>query len=476
MSLLRIIAVTAVLLSMLLVAGNQVFADEVGIENLKFPPLDFAIDYPQKFKLNNGIQVYFKQDSELPLLDVSVVVGAGKVGVPNENSGLSELLASVLRSGGAGEWDADQLDQYLEDLAANAHVTSDAYTTTFDLSLLSEDAANGLAVLAAMVRHPRFDKQRFAVAHQQMLESIRRRGDNSAHLARLLMMSKLYAEHPLANFPTERSVTSLTVTSLQQQYRKFFGPSNTRIVITGALTEDQARDLLEQNFGDWESGAQQQVVPPLHHLEYAGTLIIDRPVPQTTVMLTQLGIEKCNPDLHALKVMNYILGGGGFSSRLMREIRSNRGLAYSVYSYYAVGRRLKGPFIAGCETKNASVAEVVGLLRQEMELIREQPVSQQELQQAKDSLVNSFVFAFDDTHALAKRIMAQDMYAYPPNYLEEYRQSIQAVTVADVQRVARKYLDLKQQLLILIGDKQQLQPSLKLLGGSVVEVKLESLL
>jgi len=476
MSLLRMIVMSSLLFVTLLTANPVLAAGQKPGDELKFPPLDFTIDYPQKFKLNNGILVYFKQDSELPLLDVSVVVQAGKVGVPNAKSGLAELLASVLRSGGAGVWSAEQLDQRLEDLAAKVRVSCEAYTTMFSLSLLSEDAANGLEVLAAMVREPRFDAQRFAVARQQLSESIRRRGDRSSRLARLLMMSRLYAKHPLSNFPTQSSVAGLTVESLRQYYRDYFGPANTRIVISGALSAEQARDLLEQSFGDWHAEVQQQSVPPLQPIDCSATLIVDRPVPQTTVMLTQLGIEKSNPDLHAVQVMNYILGGGGFSSRLMREIRSNRGLAYSVYSYYSVGRRLRGPFIAGCETKNSAVAEVVGLLRHEMKRMRERPVSQQELQQAKDSLINSFVFAFDDTHALAKRIMEQEMYAYPPNYLDEYRQRIRAVSVEDVQRVAQRYLTPEHQLLLLIGDKQQLQPSLQLLGGTVTEIALESLL
>ncbi|MDY0189308.1 MAG: pitrilysin family protein [Desulfuromonas sp.] len=472
----QIIVVLALLSSMGCVSHSRVDGEATFIDNLKFPALDFSINYPQKFKLNNGIQVYFKQDSELPLLDVSVVVAAGKVGVPNKNSGVAELLASILRSGGAGQWDADQLDQHLEDLAADLRVTSDAYSTSFDLSLLSEDAVAGLELLSAMVRQPRFAQSRFAVARQQLLESIRRRGDNSAHLAQMLMMSQLYADHPLANYPTQHSVAGLTVDSLKQQYEHFFSPTNTRIVISGAITQEQARSLLEHSFGDWQAVAAQQIIPPQAEPAVGGTLLIDRPIPQTTVMLVQLGIEKNNPDLYAVQVMNYILGGGGFSSRLMREIRSNRGLAYSVYSYYSVGRRLKGPFIACCETKNSAVAEVVGLLRQEMELIREHQVTPQELNQAKESLVNSFVFAFDDSHALAKRIMEQDMYDYPPRYLEEYRQRIQAVSVEDVQRVARKYLNLKEQTLILIGDKQQLQPSLQTLGGTVTEVALDSLM
>lgn len=457
-------------------SASGVIAAEQRPDDLTYAPLEFSIEYPEKFRLDNGIQVYFKDDSELPLLDVSVVVGAGTACVPNKKAGAAQLLAALLRSGGAGVWSAEQLDGQLEGLAANVQVHASTYTTTFDLSLLREDASHGLALLAAMVRQPRFDKQRFEIARQQMLESIRRRGDHSGSLAQLLLMSRLYVGHPLASFPRQHSVAALNIADLKHDYQRYFTPSATRIVITGALNSAEARRWLNATFGDWHRDGVAHALPTFSPTDPAGILLVHRPIPQTTIVLGEIGIEKDNPDLHAIQVMNYILGGGGFSSRLMREIRSNRGLAYSVYSYFSIGRRLRGPFIAGCETKNSSVAQVVNLLRQEMEQMRQQAISEQELQQAKDSLINSFVFAFDDSHALANRIMNQEMYHYPEHYLEEYRQRIVAVSVADVQRVAQHYLHPDRQLMILIGDREQLQPALKTLGETVEEIELDSLL
>ncbi|MCD6525745.1 MAG: insulinase family protein [Desulfuromonas sp.] len=456
--------------------GDEKQRAEQRPDDLVFLPLEFSIEYPEKFRLNNGIQVYFKEDYEVPLLDVTVVVDAGKVGVPNKKAGLAELLAVLLRSGGAGPWSAEQFDQQLEALAADMQVSAGSYTTTVTLSLLREDAEQGLALLEAMLRQPRFDEQRFEIKRQQLLESIRRRGDNAGALARQLLMARLYAGHPLATFASQQSVAAVCLDDIKQHYRRYFSAQNTRIVISGALSCPEAQAWLEQTFGDWHTDGERQQIPAFADSDPAGILVVDRPLPQTTVLLGEIGIEKSNPDLHAVQVMNYILGGGGFGSRLMREVRSNRGLAYSVYSYFSVGRRLLGPFIAGCGTKNASVAEVVTLMRQQMTQMREQPVTMQELEQAKLSLVNSFVFAFDNSHALANRIMKQEMYGYPENYLEEYRQRIAAVSVADVQRVARCYLHPDKQLLILIGDRQQLQPSLDILGETVEEVALDSLL
>ena len=448
-----------VLFMLFVLFSVPVFSAEQRPDQVESSVLEFTIEYP-----------------ELPLIDVSIIVDAGKIGVPNKMAGLEKLVAALLRNGGAGRWSAEQLDQQLEQLAAQVQVKASTYTTNFDMSVLREDAQLGVEILAAMVQEPSFDSQRFNINQQQLLESIRRRGDHAARLAQQVLFAKLYAGHPLANSSRYDTVAPLTVEDVKHYYHHHFSPQHTRIVISGDLTVAEAKQWLDHSFAAWQHLGEDNFLPSFKDSNPSGLVFIHRPIPQTTILLGEIGIEKNNPDLHAVQVMNYILGGGGFSSRLMREIRSNRGLAYSVYSYFSVGRRLLGPFIAGCETKNESVAEVVNLLRGEMEIIRQQPITAQELNQAKDSLINSFVFTFENTHALAKRIMSQQMYGYPENYLEEYRQRIAAVTIDDVQRVALKYLHPDQQLLILVGDREALQPSLKQLAQPVEEIQLNDLL
>ncbi|OQY24716.1 MAG: hypothetical protein B6I37_02905 [Desulfobacteraceae bacterium 4572_35.2] len=465
-----------VLFMLFVLFSVPVFSAEQRPDQVELSELEFTIEYPEQFQLTNGIDVFFKQDSELPLIDVSIIVDAGKIGVPNKMAGLEKLVAALLRNGGAGRWSAEQLDQQLEQLAAQVQVKASTYTTNFDMSVLREDAQLGVEILAAMVQEPSFDSQRFDINQQQLLESIRRRGDHAARLAQQVLFAKLYAGHPLANSSRYDTVAPLTVEDVKHYYYHHFSPQHTRIVISGDLTVAEAKQWLDHSFAAWQHLGEDNFLPSFKDSNPSGLVFIHRPIPQTTILLGEIGIEKNNPDLHAVQVMNYILGGGGFGSRLMREIRSNRGLAYSVYSYFSVGRRLLGSFIAGCETKNESVAEVVNLLRGEMEIIRQQPITAQELNQAKDSLINSFVFTFENTHALAKRIMSQQMYGYPENYLEEYRQRIAAVTIDDVQRVALKYLHPDQQLLILVGDREALQPSLKQLAQPVEEIQLNDLL
>jgi zinc protease len=202
--------------------------------------------------------------------------------------------------------------------------------------------------------------------------------------------------------------------------------------------------------------------------------VVDKEIPQTSILLGHQGINKDNPDLYALQVANFILGGGGFNSRMMREVRSNRGLAYSVYSYFRVGQQLPGQFIAGSETKTASTAEVVALLRRLIQQLRDEPVSAAELELARQSLINSFVFAFTDTHSIVSRRVRLDFYRYPEDYLENYQRQIAAVTIADVQRVARQYLRPEDLQIVLVGASREFLEGISQLGLPVQKIPLRS--
>jgi zinc protease len=173
--------------------------------------------------------------------------------------------------------------------------------------------------------------------------------------------------------------------------------------------------------------------------------------------------------------MNFIFGGGGFNSRLMREIRSDRGLAYSAWSQFQVGRRFPGPVMAGTETKNASVLEALALIRTIIDDLRERPVAAEELRIATESLVNSFVFSFADPHAVVVQRLQLDFYDYPPDYLARYRERIAAVTAADVQRLARTYLRPERQQIIVVGAPDETAGSLESLDLPVRRLTADEL-
>lgn len=440
-------------------------------DQLSFAPLVFHVPEVERLDLANGIRLYLKEDHELPLVQVTAMMGAGAIGDPADKTGLTSLFAAALRNGGAGSHTPDALDETLERLAANFSIAADTYATTLGLSLQAADLPAGMAILAEVLRRPSFEPSRLELARKQILEGIRRQDDDPGSVASRALMRALYGDHPLGRTPTAASVTALRRGDLLDFHRRYFHPNNLWLAVSGDFDRARLLELLDGLFGDWpRADFTPQALPPLTATPQPAVLVATKAIPQTTILMGDIGIDKSDPDLQAVRVMNYILGGGGFNSRLMREVRSNRGLAYSTYSYFQVGRRLPGPFIAGCETKSASTMEVVALMRGIMEQMRTAPVLPEELTLAKESLINSFVFAFTDSHDVVTQTMRLDYYGYPEGYLEGYRDRVAEVTVRDVLRAAREHLRPERQTVVLVGDDSAFDAPPVSLGSPVEAV------
>lgn len=464
----------AILLGLAVLCGCSSAYRSKNPEDLQFTPLAFELPQVETFQLPNGVRVFFREDHELPLVSITAMLNAGKIDEPENRSGLAELHAAAMRSAGAGDMTADEIDAYLEMVAADLSVASDAYATTMSLSLQSADVEQGLQILGDMMRRPRFDAQRVELARRRMLENIRRQNDRPAVVARRAFLSALYRDHSLGRLPTLESVGTITLEDLRAFHKRFFKPDNLWVAVSGDIDRAALEGYLNDVLGDWtgrfdrrkDSEALLPPAPPALWLAH-------KDVPQTTLLMGERGIDKNDPDLYALRVLDFILGGGSFNSRLMQNIRTRRGLAYSVYSYFQVGRRLPGVFIAGAETKNSSVSEVTRLMRQEMQTLMQTPVTQEELKTAKESLVNSFVFAFEDTHEVVTRVMRLAFYGYPDEYLSRYRQRLAAVTAGDVLAVARRHLHPEAQTLIMVGNPEQPDDIADALGLPLKTVDLE---
>lgn len=434
-------------------------------EQLQFPPLTFQVPEVARQTLANGTRLYLKEDSELPLVSLTAVLEGGSLQDPQDRAGLASLYATLLRTGGAGELSPAELDARLEFYAIDLGVSAETYTVTLNMSLRSADLETGLAILADILRRPGFAADRLELARQQEIEAVRRARDVPSVVARQALQRTLYPDHPLGRIPDPDSLGRITREDLLAFHRRVAVPDNLWLAITGDFRSTALTDQLQALLGDWRPAERPAAqIPSLARSPQPTVLWVRKEIPQTTILFGEIGVSKDNPDLPALRVMNYILGGGGFNSRLMREVRSNRGLAYSVYSYYQPGRRLPGLFMAGAETKNASVAEVVGLMRRLMEQLREEPVSQAELDLARESLINSFVFAFENNHDVVTQSLRLDLFDYPSGYLENFREQIAAVSLADVQRVAGRYLDPRRQVLVLVGSPPDPQGVAERLG------------
>ena len=432
------------------------------------PPLDFAVPLIEHVTLTNGIRVYLKEDHELPLIHLTVMAPGGAIDDPAEKVGLASLLAKSLRTAGTGSRSAEQIDTDLEQLAADFSTSADTYALTLDLSLLASDLANGLDLLQEVLRAPAFEPERLELARKQMLEAIRRQDDHPQALASRTLLRAIYGDHPLGSTPTVTTVQAIRREDLLAAYQKSFSPEKLWIAVSGDFNRAQLLAGLEVRFASWPAQENvPRILPPLTAGSAGVAIHGQKDLPQSVVMLGQIGIDKDAPDLHAVRVMNFILGGGGFNSRMMKEIREERGLAYSVYSYYQIGRFLPGPFIAQCETKSSTTVEALELMLAAMKKIREQPVRAEELQIAKESLNNSFVFSFSDSHEVVNQAMRLDFYDYPPGYLETFRAKVEALTLADIQQAARAHLQPERMSIVLIGNEQGFAAPLTIPGFSL---------
>jgi zinc protease len=443
-------------------------------DQLDYPELAFQLPEVETLVLANGIHLYLKEDKELPLVQMTAMVGSGAMTTPAGKIGFGSLFGSTWRAGGAGERTPEALDEYLDYLAADLSASMGPYTAQLDLSLRSEDMEQGVAVLGDLLRRPTFAAERLELGRLQAQEQLRRQNDSPGAISRRLLMGALYPHHYLGYSPTPESLAAVTRQDLIDFQRRYFAPNNLWIAVSGDFDRKNLLQILNDNFGDWaQREVPEQQLPPITRSESGAIQVVAKDLPQTTIVIGDLGLTKDHPDQYAVRVLNYILGGGGFNSRMMREIRSNRGLAYSAYSYFQVGRRLPGPFVAGTETKNASVLPALSLTREIMQDLRNNPVTDDELQLAKESQINSFVFGFENTHSVVSQQMTLAFFGYPEDYLARYRDHIAAVTAADVQRAAREFINLARQQIVLVGDPEEFGNQLAEFGLPVVEVDLE---
>ncbi len=425
-------------------------------DQLSFPPLELVFPDISEQYTANGMTIYLMENDELPLVDLTVMVRGGSIHDPLMKTGLSQWFAQSLETGGTAFLTPAQLEEELDHMAAQLSVSSNTYSFQIDLSVHQRDLARGLELIADLLQRPRFDQERAGLARQQLIESVHRRNDRPANIAHRYLAAAINPGHPFGAEPTLETLNNLNADDLVDVHQRFFQPQQVWWGISGAIDEAEVLGLLADYTGNWvqddKSATGDTLLPPLPASTSPRITLINRQLSQTTLLMGHRGISKDSPDLHAVRLVNYLLGGGGFNSRLMREIRSNRGLAYSIYSMFQPGRLLPELFIVSGETRNDGAVEVVRLVRKMIEEMITNGVSEDELASAKSSLINSFIFAFEDTHAVVTQKMRLRFYAYPDDYLETYQTQVKALTVNDIAYAARKYLHPDQLHIVLVGD------------------------
>ncbi len=443
----------ATLIAGLLCVSTVWSAELANPRTMTFPPLTFALPKAERVLLKNGTPVYLLQDRELPIVTVAALIRTGSVYDPAPKSGLAALTGSLLRDGGTRSLEPGQLDDELEFMASAVESSFGSDSGTVAMTTLTKNLERSLQLFSEVLLHPRFDQARLEVARRQAVEAIRRQNDDPKEVGDRELQKTLYAGHPLGVLPTAESVRAITRSDLVAFHQRFVRPDNLLITVAGDFDRDRMLALLNRLLAAGKPAAPLALpdIPAVPVTFKPELLFARKEVNQSVIRLGHLGTTKEDPDLYAIRVLDFILGGS-FTSRLMMEIRTNQGLAYNVGSHFDIGRRFTGSFSAETETRAEATVKTIGLMTSIIAAVRQEPVTEQELKLAKDSIINSFLFGFTTPASIVTQQARLELYGYQPDYLERYRERIAAVTREDVLRAARKQLRPEAFKLVVVGD------------------------
>jgi predicted Zn-dependent peptidase len=439
---------------------------------LTYPPLVFKVPTSERVVMKNGMVVYLQEDHELPLVSVTAYIRTGSIYEPAEKTGLAGLTGAVMRSGGTQKLSPDKLNAELEFMASSIESSIGGDLGNLSLASLSKNLDKTLELFGQVLMTPAFREDRVELAKNRTIEGIRRQNEDPKAIADRELQKALFPGHPLGRYPTVQTVRAINRDDMVSFHKKFYRPANIMLAVAGDFGKEDILAKLDKLFSGWDGAPVRlpEVSTPIGNIN-PETLLVKKAVPQSAIRMGHLGIEKNNPDLYAVRVMDYILGGG-FTSRLMSEVRSNQGLAYHVGSHFEIGRTFVGTFIADTETKSESTAKAITLIRNIITGLTKAAVTDQELQLAKESIVNSFIFGFAKPEAVVNQQVRLEYYGYPKGYLENYRDNIGKVTKEDILRVAKKYLHPDAMILMVVGDDKKFDQPLSTFG-TVREIKLE---
>ncbi|HET9396924.1 MAG TPA: pitrilysin family protein, partial [Nitrospiraceae bacterium] len=381
---------------------------------------------------------------------------------------------SVMRSGGGGSFTAEQIDEELEQYAIDIGISMSRQSGSASLDVLRKELGRGLRIFASLLRQPAFEAGRVELAKLQMIEGIRRRQDSPGSIVGREFLKQLYGpDHPSARESTIDSVKRITRDDLIAFHQRTVRPNGIILGVTGDFRQAEMLELLRQTFGDWKKGD----VPDLSIAdarESNGPSIVrfvNKDTSQTHLRIGHLSIKEHDPDYVALAIANDILGGSSFRSRLFNDVRTKRGLAYSVGSRLNVGMHDQGVWLMRAETKLPSTQEVISRFVANMERMRTELVTNEELAEAKEAYVNSFVFSFASPSAIVGRFVELEYDGLPKDFLQQLRARVVALTREDVLAAAQKHFHPDRLTIVAVGPGEAL-PKLLSSFGEVKEIKL----
>ncbi len=439
--------------------------------DLKFPPLpDIQLPDYTRYTLANGMVVYLVEDHELPLVDGVALVRAGERWEPDERVGLADVTGDLLRSGGTVQHPVEVLNRLLEERAASIESSIGTTVGRITFSSLSADLPVIFPLFAEVLQTPAFAPDPLELEKTKRRGAIARRNDNPKNIASREFYKLIYGStSPYARTLEYADLARIQRNDVVQFHQQYFQPNRMLLGVVGDFDTVAMKALIEKVFGSWQpSGAvgqqMNQTLPPVQQATPSGIFVVEQPqLTQSYVLMGHLGGQLDSADYPALDVMNNVMNG--FGGRLFNELRSRQALAYSVYAYWRAQFDYPGVYIAGGQTRGEATVPLIQGLKTEIERLQRNRITPQELEYAKDSTLNSFVFNFQSPYQTISRLMRYEYYGYPADFLSRYRRGVEATTIVDIERVARLYLRTDKLVTLVVGNIDKIQPPLDTLAA-----------
>jgi zinc protease len=444
-------------------------------KELKFPPLPpLQIPKPVEFTLSNGIKVFLLEDHELPLVSGGALIRTGNLFDPADKHGVAQLTGEVLRSGGTKGKTGDQIDEDLENVAASVESQIGEGSGSLSFNCLKENTDQVLEVFKDFLTNAEFREDKVDLAKTQLRSEISRRNDDAGGIAEREFANILYGRDTPYGWQIEYAdVDRIHRQDLVDFYHRYYFPANIIFEVYGDFSASDMQAKLEQSLGGWKYA--QPPVPAFPKVEAKAEpgvyLAAKTDVTQTFFNIGELGGEYRDKDYPALEVAAQILGGG-FSSRLLRRIRTELGWAYNIGASWDANYDHPGVFRISGSTQSLHTVDTLKTVREELEKFRSVEVTDEELKTAKDTVLNGFVFHFDRPSKTLNRLVLYEYFGYPRDFLFQYQKAIAAVTKADILRVAQKYFKVSDLTYVAAGNPKDFGTPLSVLGLPVQNIDL----
>jgi len=409
----------------------------------------------RRMVLPNHLVLLASEDHSLPFVTLQLLIDSGSRRDPSGEEGLSHVTARGLLLG-TSKRKVTAIHEALDFIGASLNSSSGRDYATLTLRVLKKDLDKGFDLFLEVLTQPVFPEEEVRREVEKTLAAIQSAEDDPGTVAekefrKTLFLSSPYG-HPVVG--TKESLLRLTREAILRFYRAYYHPNNAILTIVGDISAEEVKTKLLPNLATWPVGEIPKISFTPSFAKDPKAVKIDRGITQANIVIGHAGVSRDNPDYYALTVMNYILGGGGFSSRLVEEIRNKRGLAYSVASYFDPGK-YPGSFQITLQTKNSSAREAMAISLQEMERTRKELVSEKELEGAKKYLIGSFPMRLDTQGKLANFLTQVEYYGLGLDYPEKYPSLIQSISREEVLRVAEKYLHPKRYVLVIVANLKE---------------------